>query len=479
MKGISINQSGEVHAALVLKKNAKIAKMEMEAAKMLNKDYRMIAVNENYIAIPVNDNFLETISEHKWKDLIEEVVSKVLPYSTKILGSSRRGRQSHLDINPSQRAILETIKILKPYGLEENLIIDRIKKLDQLVCPKKIEVLGDDRTLVISREAFDGEDFDSILTDTTGLGKEKCKEEFWKQVAQINKSRRIVRRGIVDKDSPIRESSYCLVWPHSGIPESTGPGSPSWIRVTEQGIKQSFDMCRVMFSRGNISEKIRFGSLVQKDERVLDLYAGIGYFTLPAVIKGGASHCYACEWNPHAASYLKFNIKDNNIEDRVTVLVGDSRLSVREHNLVNAFDRVSLGLLPSSEGGWRSAIRAIKDSGGWLHIHGNVPIKEVDTWALWTCLRLNQISTEEERPRDWVVLCHNVEKVKNFAPTVAHFVADVYIGKPSGFTGCQKMNGASIGAMIKETFLECPPDIQSPSCALSPDGVLYQEWMRE
>ena len=46
-----MNQSGEVHVALVLKKNAKIAKIEMEAAKMLNKDYRMIAVNENYIAI--------------------------------------------------------------------------------------------------------------------------------------------------------------------------------------------------------------------------------------------------------------------------------------------------------------------------------------------------------------------------------------------------------------------------------------------
>ena len=43
--------------------------------------------------------------------------------------------------------------------------------------------------------------------------------------------------------------------------------------MTEQGIRQSFDMTRVMFSRGNITEKIRFGELVQPDETVLDVRA--------------------------------------------------------------------------------------------------------------------------------------------------------------------------------------------------------------
>ena len=146
-----------------------------------------------------------------------------------------------------------------------------------------------------------------------------------------------------------------------------GPDSPGWITVTEQGIRQSFDMTRVMFSRGNITEKIRFGKMVQKGDMVLDLYAGIGYFTLPALVHGQAKYVYACEWNPEAVKTLRFNLSDNGLEERATVLEGDCRVLVRNHQLVNMFDRVSLGLLPSSEGGWWTAIQAIRRStGGWL-----------------------------------------------------------------------------------------------------------------
>ena len=39
-------------------------------------------------------------------------------------------------------------------------------------------------------------------------------------------------------------------------------------------------------------------------------------------------------------------------------------------------DRVNLGLIPSSEGGWAAACAALRrDRGGWLHVHGNVSWK--------------------------------------------------------------------------------------------------------
>lgn len=45
---------------------------------------------------------------------------------------------------------------------------------------------------------------------------------------------------------------------------------------------------------------------------------------------------------------------------------------------VGVADRVNLGLVPSSEGGWSVACRALKsDTGGWLHIHGNVSSKQI------------------------------------------------------------------------------------------------------
>jgi 16S rRNA G966 N2-methylase RsmD len=42
---------------------------------------------------------------------------------------------------------------------------------------------------------------------------------------------------------------------------------------------------------------------------VVDLFAGIGYFTLPYLVHAGAHHVHACEWNPAAVEALKKNLK--------------------------------------------------------------------------------------------------------------------------------------------------------------------------
>jgi tRNA G37 N-methylase Trm5 len=259
-----------------------------------------------------------------------------------------------------------------------------------------------------------------------------------------------------------------------------GPGSPGWITITEQGIRQSFDLTRVMFCRGNISEKIRFGKLVQRGEIVLDLYSGIGYFTVPALVHGEAEYLYACEWNPNAVEALLFNLQDNGVSERATVYTGDCRVVAKENNLVNMFDRVSLGLIPSSEGGWRTAVRAIRDTtGGWLHVHANVPGKELGTWSVWLCCCLRDLMREEDKPGNWVVLCTHVEKVKSFAPTVNHYVADVFVGPADRVPFDVELKAGHAAVYHDNQRVEhCPASVTPSSCALSPEGVLHQSWMR-
>ena len=54
---------------------------------------------------------------------------------------------------------------------------------------------------------------------------------------------------------------------------------------------------------------------------VVDLFAGIGYFTLPYLRHAEADHVYACEWNPAAIEALQRNIAFNNIDPtRCTIL---------------------------------------------------------------------------------------------------------------------------------------------------------------
>jgi len=395
----------------------------------------------------------------------------------------------------------------------EARVVDLVLSLDSAACPRSLEVLGDDNTLIIPKRSFnpmfskeeeDGSDestwstplsFPSFLRrvginiNAAAATYNGFMEDLWSNLAEAFKSPRVVRKGEIDPASPVRESCCKLLWlspsrrttredvvPSPCLPS---PSSPTWITVTEQGIRQSFDVTRVMFCRGNITEKIRFGDLVQEGEAVFDMYGGIGYFTLPALVHGKAGHVTVCEWNEYAVEALRYNLQQNRVDDRATVYYGDCRVVAKERNLCDMFDRVSLGLLPSSEGGWQTAVRALRRStGGWLHVHGNVPVNEAELWQVWLCTKLRDYAESEGLLGEWVVLSTHLEKVKSFAPTVAHFVADVFLGPPSRLPDGFNLDLGLVACVADGRVSVCPKTLESPSSALSPSGILNQSWMR-
>lgn len=62
-------------------------------------------------------------------------------------------------------------------------------------------------------------------------------------------------------------------------------GDNGWVTHYENDICYSLDATKCMFSSGNRSEKLRMGQLNCRDEVVVDLFAGIGYFVLPFLVK--------------------------------------------------------------------------------------------------------------------------------------------------------------------------------------------------
>ena len=80
-------------------------------------------------------------------------------------------------------------------------------------------------------------------------------------------------------------------------------------------------------------------------------------------------------------------------------------------------------MMPSSEATWHPAIRALRESGGTLHIHMNVEEERIEDWCQETLEQCLQYAMDEGR--NWVVRHHNVEKVKWYAPRIRHVVLDV------------------------------------------------------
>eukprot|EP00760_Papus_ankaliazontas_P013580 PhM_4_TR15825/c0_g1_i1/m.95568/K07055/TRM12, TYW2; tRNA wybutosine-synthesizing protein 2 len=125
---------------------------------------------------------------------------------------------------------------------------------------------------------------------------------------------------------------------------------------TEDGIVYTFDVAKVMWSSGNVKERTRIGSDVVVSgvagQTVLDMFAGIGYFSLPLAVKGAKSiaHHVAIEKNPDSFVYLQKNFEHYKAKGRIaphTLLCGDNHDVGDEY--VGRCDRILMGYLPDTE----------------------------------------------------------------------------------------------------------------------------------
>ncbi len=102
-----------------------------------------------------------------------------------------------------------------------------------------------------------------------------------------------------------------------------GPGGDIVHREGE--IRYCFDPSRVMFSPGNVNARLSKRDEDLDGKVVLDMFAGIGYFSLQAGSRSKGSTIYACEINPVSFKYLRENVKLNSLENTIKPIQGDCR----------------------------------------------------------------------------------------------------------------------------------------------------------
>ena len=285
--------------------------------------------------------------------------------------------------NPHLRIKENIVFELDNLGVSESLKMELVKEI-----PSRWEKLGD---MVIFPQG----------TDTTNWPME--------EVAEILQANRIGIQNEIDS-GPTRKSQLELVH-----------GGDGWVVHRENFVEYEFDATQVMFSSGNVTERRRMGEIARENEIVVDLFCGIGYYTLPILVKNKIKHVYSCEWNDNAIKALKFNLENNNVSKKCTIIEGDNRLTTKE--LTDKADRVLLGLLPTSEGSYQVALSCLKPKGGVLHIHGLSPSNDYQRFVTETCKKLLDINAK------YKITDIQINKIKSYAPHWDHLVLDIEIGK--------------------------------------------------
>jgi tRNA (guanine37-N1)-methyltransferase len=114
---------------------------------------------------------------------------------------------------------------------------------------------------------------------------------------------------------------------------------------------------------------MRVASLVQEGEAVVDLFAGVGPFSVLIAKNHDATKVYALDINPEAFELLKRNILLNRVQNRVIPLFGDARQVVHD-KLSGVGDRVIMNLPESASEFVDVACKALKPAGGVIHFYG-------------------------------------------------------------------------------------------------------------
>jgi tRNA wybutosine-synthesizing protein 2 len=173
------------------------------------------------------------------------------------------------------------------------------------------------------------------------------------------------------------------------------------------------DVAKVMFSAGNIEERRRMAFISDSDETVLDMFAGIGQFTIPIAKHSNPRRIYAVEKNPVAYGFLKENIQLNGLEN-VEPILGDCR----ELSPKGEVDRVIMGYFFNPRDFLPTAVEALK-CGGVIHYHDLAMKKEIPQRAEEIKGLIRKLGY------DPVVLGKRI--VKSYAPAKWHVVFDVKI----------------------------------------------------
>lgn len=137
---------------------------------------------------------------------------------------------------------------------------------------------------------------------------------------------------------------------------------------TESGCHFSVDVKECYFSPRLSYERMRIAEQVQSGEVIVNMFAGVGCFSIVIAKHSKVGKVYSIDLNPTAIRYMKQNVRSNNVYGQVTPVLGDAG-EIIQKRLCNAANRI---LMPLPERAFEYlpyALSALRSIGGCVHYH--------------------------------------------------------------------------------------------------------------
>ena len=136
----------------------------------------------------------------------------------------------------------------------------------------------------------------------------------------------------------------------------------------ENGLRLRLDVETCYFSPRLSTERLRIASKVSPGEKVLNMFAGVGPFSMLIARK---TRVWSCELNEAAFNFHVENNALNKVEGRIEMVLGDARELPRRLEGVGKFERILMPH-PSQSNLFLPAALSMLAPGGVVHYYRHV-----------------------------------------------------------------------------------------------------------
>lgn len=189
-------------------------------------------------------------------------------------------------------------------------------------------------------------------------------------------SKYLIARAVLDGIKPIRTvlkaGGVTGEFRTRGVEFLMGEEKTKTMHV-EHGCRFIVDVDLVYFSPRLSTERLRIANEVRPGEVIVNMFAGVGSFSIIASKIQRDCRVFNIDINPAAHSLALENVQLNHLENRVIPLLGDAKEVIRE-KLVGTADRILMVLPEKSHLYLEDALIALRPTGGVIHCYTFLPL---------------------------------------------------------------------------------------------------------
>jgi tRNA (guanine37-N1)-methyltransferase len=186
----------------------------------------------------------------------------------------------------------------------------------------------------------------------------------------LTSKKKLIGDTLLDKIRPVK-SVFCQVSAIEGdyrlrkLELISGDSSPITL-YKEHGCAFKVDIINTYFSPRLSTERLRIANLTGPNEVIVNMFGGVGTFSIIISRYNKSAKIYSIDSNPMAIDMCKHNIEINKLTGKVIPILGDAKHAINK-NLKGVATRVLMPLPEKARDFVDAAVSSLANSRGMVH----------------------------------------------------------------------------------------------------------------